>query len=145
MAHTHAAANLVPHVLPPHGPFGLKVRLLDRLGAHYDLATVLSASLHKVCSPGLALGAHQGSHGDFDFADHVSRARTAVHVDHLKLIFLHLFEPVGHSEARLKVRVQVVVDDLSLADLAPLIVLQLEDLALGVRLAERVQVLQLAT
>ena len=50
-------------------------------------------------------------------------ASRGIDVDKLEFELLHLFEPVCQGEARLEIGVQVVVHDLSLADLAPLVVL----------------------
>ena len=119
--------------------------MFNGLGTNDDLATVAIAVVHKVRSKGLVLGAHEVAHLHFDFADHVTLPRIVVNVDHLELEFLHLLKEVADGEERLEVRVQVVVDHLGLTDLVPLVVLHLEHFALGVRLAERVKVFELAT
>ena len=58
---------------------------------------------------------------------------------------MHLLEEVGNGEARREVGVQVVVNHFGAANFAPLVVWQqLVELALRVRLAERVKVFELA-
>ena len=65
LAHAEAATNVIVNACPVHGPLGFEVGLLDGLGAHNDLTTVIPVVL-EVGGPGLALGTHQVSHGDLN-------------------------------------------------------------------------------
>ena len=145
LAHAHATTGGVADVLPSHGPLCLKIGVFNGLGTNDDLATVAVVAVRQVRGPGLVFGTHEAAHLHFDFTDHVTLPRVVVDVDHLELKLLHLLKEVADGESRLKVRVQVVVDDLGLTNLAPLVVVHLEHFALGVRLAERVKVFELAT
>jgi len=92
----------------------------------------------------LLLGSHEFAHSDLDLANCVTVV-AAIAVDHNEFEILHLFEEVCQCECSLEVRIQIVLDLFSLSDFDPLIVLLFVKDALGVRLAKRVQVSELAS
>ena len=91
----------------------------------------------------MALCTHEVTHSDLHFANRII-AVSIVDVDHHELVVLHFLEEVADVEARLEVRVQVVVDCLGLGNLHPLVASFLEEATLRVRLTKRVQVLKFA-
>jgi len=91
----------------------------------------------------LLLSSHEFAHGDLNFANRFTVV-AAVAVDHHEFKILHLFKKVGQRECSLEVGIQIVLDLFSLSDFDPLIVLLFVKDALGVRLAKRVQVSELA-
>ena len=86
---------------------------------------------------------HKFAHCDLNFANSFE-ITSAISIDHDKLEILHLLEEVGDCERILKIWVELISDLFSLANFGPLVVSFLVEDALGVGLAERVQVLELA-
>ena len=91
-------------------------------------------------------GTHERAHSDFYLTNKiVLSASIIVNIDHLKLELLLALKIVRHGEAGLEIGVEVVHDDLRLADLLPAVALLLKEDAPRVRLAEVVEVLELAS
>ena len=115
------------------------------LRADHDLTGILSF-VQELRLPGLTGGTHERAHGDFYLTNKiVLSASIIVNIDHLKLELLLALKVVRHGEAGLEIGVEVVHDDLRLADLLPAVALLLKEDAPGVRLAEVVEVLELAS
>ena len=99
----------------------------------------------QVLFPDLLGRAHEPAHDYLNGADViVLRPTGVVRVDEDEAEVLSLFEVVVNCKACLEIGVQAVLYCLSLADLVPGAVKLLKEEALWVRLAERVQVLELA-
>ena len=102
-----------------------------------------TARLCQGASPGLLGSSHQATHLDFYLSDYI-KVLAIVHVDHHEFEILHLLEIVGQRDAGIEVRIQVVIYNFCLGDLNPTVVFLFVKTALGVRLAERIQVFKFA-
>ena len=145
-AHAHASSCEVLHILPAQAPFGHFVWLLHRLRPDNDLAAVCRVALiREIGCESLFLSAHELAHCDLNFTDCIVVTAT-VAINHDKLEILHLLKEVRQLEGVLKVRIQVVLDLLRLTefDPGPIGVLFIE-YALGIWLAERVQIFKFTT
>ena len=100
--------------------------------------------MSQVASPHLSASTHDHTHGDLDLTDGVVVAAT-ITVYHDKLHLLLLLEVVWHGEASLEVWIQIVLLLLGLANLSPLAASLFKEKALWVRLAESVEVAELAS
>lgn len=123
-AHTKAAALFIGDIGPLHIESSNFVGLSDSLGSDNDLATVLLPIMRKVFNIHLLLGAHKFSHRRLHFSNHVI-ALTTISVDYHKFKILHLLKEVLHCKSSLKVRIQRVLDLLSLPKLNPSVLLSL--------------------
>ena len=108
------------------------------------LSSVGGALVRQWSSEHLLLGTHELAHRHLNFTDRVIVSPT-ITINHHKLEVLNLLEVVGYLEGSLKVWVQLILDLLSIANFHPTVVPLFVQDALWVRLAERVQILQLAT
>lgn len=99
----------------------------------------------KLSGESLSLPTHNCTHGCLNSTDHIKLV-IAVIVDDLKLDLLVTLEAVGGLDLIFEVRVQIVVNSLSTADLNPVFGLftELVHSAYGIRLTEYVHVLKLA-
>lgn len=98
--------------------------------------------LFQILGQHLRSGAHDAAHCGLKFADAVV-ITIAVAINHLKLKLLLLLEEIRHHHNGQEVWVQLILDLFSLSAQDPLVVNHLVDHALRVRLAERVQILEL--
>ena len=114
------------------------------MGADDYLAAVCSLALmRQVFCINLLFSSHEFAHSDLNLSNCVTVV-AAVAVDHHEFKILHLFEEVCQCECSLEVGIQIVLDLFRLSDFDPLVVLLFIKDALGVRLAKRVQVSELA-
>ena len=142
-AHASAAPLHRTHPVPPQTPLRNLIGLLHSTGPHNDLAPIRLTLMHQISRPGLLLGAHQFAHGDLNLADRIVVA-TPIAIYHHKLVILHFLKVVCEGETGAEVGVERVQGLLSLANFDPGAAPLLKEHALGVRLAERVQIFQLA-
>jgi len=120
--------------------FDCGVRCLQALSAdNQHSSTFLVRWNVQVTRKRLLLGAHDRAKSRLADANQVKRV-TAVVIDHLKLESLRLLKGITHRDARLEVRVEVVIDRFRLGDQPPLVRLRYEFVksALRVRLAEHI-------
>ena len=144
LTHAQAATSHIVDGLPTDTELHDFVRLGDRLRTNDKLSSVGRALVRQISREHLLLGTHELAHRDLNLTDRVI-ATTTIAINHHKLEVLNFLEEVGNLEGGLEVRIQLVLDLLSIANLHPAIVPLLVQDALWVRLAERVQILQLAS
>ena len=142
-AHIHASWDTIIDIAPIHAHFDDFVGLLHSLGSDNDLTASTLSLVSQIAREYLLLGSHELTHSYFDFTDGIV-VTAAIAIDKHKLETLNFLEEVAKSESSFEIRVQGVIDLLSLAELHPLVIPFLIEDALWIRLAESVQIFKLS-
>ena len=142
-AHSHASWDSIIDIAPIHAHFDNLVGLLYSLSPDNDLTASALSLVCQITREYLLLGSHKLTHSYFDFTDSIV-VTTTITIDKHELVGLYFLEEVTESESSFEIRVQVVIDLLSLSDLNPLVIPFLIEDTLWIRLAKCVQIFKLS-